>query len=253
MKLAINEIKKNKENKEKENDATDWKSLLTGIYMINLKQKDRTIKIHKFDKLEDQNNDKEWRHWVGIDTDAAMSVFGSKQDFAWIEYGSALSRSIELEGFGGGLTNPEGSGPAAPVVSAFQADGSNECQVSLYDPNALYTKGRKARILNSNKLADLGCPMKQNHWRKGHIPEWVPIYDGSKRTCHVLLSEKDGTIIPLYLYRSILCARTFNVNVTKLKLSEGTKAILRGDAGTKSFLKNHATQSMQPINQMMSE
>ena len=52
MKLAINEIKKNKENKEKENDATDWKSLLAGIYMINLKQKDRTIKIHKFDKLE---------------------------------------------------------------------------------------------------------------------------------------------------------------------------------------------------------
>ena len=50
MKLAINEIKKNKEDKEKENDATDWKSLLTGIYMINLKQKDRTIKIHKFDK-----------------------------------------------------------------------------------------------------------------------------------------------------------------------------------------------------------
>ena len=81
--MAINEIKKNKEDKEKENEATDWKSLLAGIYMINLKQKDKTIKIHKFDKLEDQNNDKEWRHWVGIDTDAAMSVF-------WIEYGSAL-------------------------------------------------------------------------------------------------------------------------------------------------------------------
>ena len=58
--------------------------------MINLKQKDKTIKIHKFDRLEDKDNDKEWRHWVGIDTDAAMSVFGSKQDFAWIEYGSAL-------------------------------------------------------------------------------------------------------------------------------------------------------------------
>ena len=253
LKVAINEIKKSKESKQKENEATDWKSLLAGIYMINLKQKDKTIKIHKFDKLEDKNNDKEWRHWVGIDTDAAMSVFGAKQDFAWIEYGSALSRSIELEGFGGGLTNPEGSGPAAPVVSAFQADGSNECQVSLYDPNALYTKGRKARILNANKLADLGCPMKQNHWRKGHIPDWVPIYDGSKRTCHVLLSEKDGTIIPLYLYRSILCARTFNVNVPKLKLSEGTKAILRGEAGTKGFLKNHDTQSMQSINTTMSE
>ena len=69
----------------------------------------------------------------------------------------------------------------------------------------------------------------------------------------MLVSEKDGTVIPLYLYRSILCARTFNVNVTKLRLSEGTKAILRGDAGTKGFLKDSATEGVRPINQMMSE
>ena len=118
LRLAINEIKESKKNEVKESEVNDWKSMLTGIYMINLRQKDKTIKIHKFDKLEDKNNDKEWRHWVGIDTDAAMSVFGSKQDFAWIEYGSTLPRSIELEGFGGGLTNPEGSGPVLKMCRA---------------------------------------------------------------------------------------------------------------------------------------
>ena len=36
-------------------------------------------------------------------------------------------------------------------------------------------------------------------------------------------------------------------------MSEGTKAILRGDAGTKGFLKDRATEGVRPINQMMSE
>ena len=91
LKIAINEIKENKKKDTEDKDTSDvWKSMLAGIYMINLKQKDQTTKIHKFGTLEDQNNDKEWRHWAGIDTDAAMSVFGAKQDSAWIDYGSAL-------------------------------------------------------------------------------------------------------------------------------------------------------------------
>ena len=67
LKIAINEIKENKKKDTEDKDTSDvWKSMLAGIYMINLKQKDQTIKIHKFGRLEDQNNDKEWRHWAGI-------------------------------------------------------------------------------------------------------------------------------------------------------------------------------------------
>ena len=62
LRLAINEIKESKKNEVKESEVNDWTSMLTGIYMINLRQKDKTIKIHKFDKFIMLVNSYCWTH-----------------------------------------------------------------------------------------------------------------------------------------------------------------------------------------------
>ena len=39
-------------------------------------------------------NAKMMRIWFGIDTDAAVSVSGSEEDFAWIEIGNKSERKV---------------------------------------------------------------------------------------------------------------------------------------------------------------
>jgi hypothetical protein len=54
-------------------------------------------------------------NFVGIDTDAAMSISGYKNDFAWICHNTARCLSFEFQGISGdeGAMTPTGEGPVS--------------------------------------------------------------------------------------------------------------------------------------------
>ena len=185
--------------------------------------------------------------YIGIDTCATVSVSGRKCDFPLqIEMGTERVNGIIIEGIGGEKC-VNGSGPVATVVQAFNSDGTGRDQVAIYDHGGMYIDGDSARIFNASKLADLGCTLKMNYWGDGCIPQWIPEYDSSLKTRHVLISEQDGTVVPLYLYRSILSARTQNLDVHKLSFSNVNLAVIGNVTQHRGFIRDKClSESPEP-------
>ena len=163
--------------------------------------------------------------------------------------GTERVNGMQIEGICG-TVNVNGSGSIATVVQAFNPNGTDSMPVSLYDQDGIYLEGSCERIFNADKLASLGCVLKTNYWSDGSIPKWIPEYGCSVKTRHVLISEQDGTVVPLYKYKDVLSARTQNLDVQKLQFSNQSLAILSGVlrvvcSSTKVSLKASVCQSPQ--------
>ena len=156
--------------------------------------------------------------WFAIDTGASVTLSGKKSDFAsGIEVGAERVKGMQIEGTRD-TVKVNGSGPIATVVQAFNSNGTTSMPVSLYDQDGIYLEGSCERIFNADKLASLGCALKTNFWSEGSIPKWIPEYGRSVKTRHVLASEQDGTVVPLYKYKDILSAHTQKFGCAKVTI-----------------------------------
>ena len=166
--------------------------------------------------------------WFAIDTGASVTLSGMKSDFiSKIEVGTDRVNGMQVEGICG-TVDVNGCGTIATIVQAFNQNGNVSMPVSIYDRNGIYLEGSCERIFNADKLASMGCVLKTNYWSEGSIPRWIPEYGHSVKTRHVLISEQDGTVVPLYKYKDVLSARTRNLDVQKLPFSNYNLAILNG-------------------------
>ena len=156
-------------------------------------------------------------NYIAIDSCASVSVSGQEQDFPpQIEVGTKRVSEMVIEGICG-AKSVDGRGTIATVVQASGSNGTIGMPVSIYDHKGMYLKGNSKRIFNARKLAELGCVLKMNYWSDGYIPQWIPEYGSSSKTRHVIIPELDGTVVPLYLHRNILSARTQNLDMQKLQ------------------------------------
>ena len=186
--------------------------------------------------------------WFAIDTGASVTLSGMKSDFiSEIEVGTERVNGMQIEGICG-TVNVNGYGTIATVVQAFNQNGKVSMPVSIYDQNGIYLEGSCERIFNADKLASMGCVLKTNYWSEGSIPEWIPEYGHSEKTRHVLISEQDATVVPLYKYKDVLSARTQNLGVQKLPFSNYNLAILNGMLQHRGFVKDKClSESPRPL------
>ena len=186
--------------------------------------------------------------WFAIDTGASVTLSGMKSDFiSEIEVGTERVNGMQIEGICG-TVNVNGYGTIATVVQAFNQSGKASMPVSIYDQNGIYLEGSCERIFNADKLASMGCVLKTNYWSEGSIPKWIPEYENSEKTRHVLISEQDATVVPLYKYKDVLSARSRKLDVRKLPFSDYSLAILNGMLQHKGFVEDKClSESPRPL------
>ena len=153
-------------------------------------------------------------NFVGIDTDAAMSISGYKSDFAWICHNTARCLSFEFQGISGdeGAMTPTGEGPGIQHVKAFKNRqdaelGQNSTRFRLIDNDTFLIKKLNARIVCACKLAEQGLPLVMNYLGRGN---------------HALVCEVTHQVIPCMRVEGILVCEMQNVHAGRIQLDPAT-------------------------------